>query len=111
MKQLLFIIGCTLAADFLKAQNVGIGTTAPAEKLKIKNAHRSTVKIGSNNFTDTSQLIFSNRDASSAGTDFLITSNQEQGLSLDQNQISVPIQTTLHLSLLQSIAKMQRNSF
>lgn len=65
----------------LFAQNVGIGTTTPAEKLEIKNAHRSTVKISSNNFTDTSQLIFSNRDGSSAGTDFLITSNQEQGLS------------------------------
>ena len=81
MKQLLLIIGCTLAAHFLTAQNIGIGTTTPAEKLEIKNSHRSTVKISSGNFTDTSQLIFSNRDGSSAGTDFLITSNQEQGLS------------------------------
>ena len=64
----------------LFGQNVGIGTTVPVEKLEIKNPLRSTLKISSNSYTDTSQLIFSNRDGSAAGTDFLITSKQEQGL-------------------------------
>lgn len=75
-------ISLLIAFPFMSfAQNVGIGTTAPAEKLEIKNPRRSTVKISSNSYTDTSQLIFSNRDGSAAGTDFLISSNQEQGLS------------------------------
>jgi hypothetical protein len=61
------------------AQNVGIGTIAPTEKLEIKNPLRSTLKISSTDFTDTTQLILSNR-AGTAGTDFSIKSIREEGL-------------------------------
>ncbi len=62
------------------AQNVGIGTTTPSSKLEIKSAVKSVVKISSNNFLDTSQLIFSNRNNSNQGTDMHVTSNRESGL-------------------------------
>ena len=72
---LLFII------PFLSmAQNVGIGTITPAEKLEVKSALRSTVKISSNNFIDTTELYLSNRNGSNQGTDFSIKSIREQGL-------------------------------
>jgi FG-GAP repeat len=65
---------------FAQAQNVGIGTTTPTEKLEIKNPLKSTVKISSDGFNDTAQLILSNRDNSNQGTDFLITARREQGV-------------------------------
>ena len=67
------------------AQNVGIGTTTPTTKLEIKNPIKSTVKISSNNFSDTSQLIFGNRNAANQGTDFRITSIQEDGLRVSSS--------------------------
>jgi len=63
------------------AQNVGVGTTTPAEKLEIKNPLRSTVKISAGSLADTTQLVFSNT-GSTAGfyTDFSIKSVREEGL-------------------------------
>lgn len=66
----------------LCAQNVGIGTAAPADKLEIRNPVRSAARISSNSYSDTSQLILSNRNASQQGTDFKFSSNAEQGLRL-----------------------------
>jgi hypothetical protein len=67
------------------AQNVGIGTTTPSSKLEIKNPIKSIVKISSNNFLDTSQLIFSNRNTSNQGTDMQLTSNRESGLRVSSS--------------------------
>ena len=67
------------------AQNVGIGTTTPTSRLEIKNPQKSTVKISSNNFSDTSQLIFSNRNTVNEGTDMQITSNRESGLRVSSS--------------------------
>ncbi len=63
-----------------QAQNVGIGTTTPTEKLEIKNPLRNTIKISSNNFTDTTELYLSNRNNSNQGTDFSIKNIREEGL-------------------------------
>jgi hypothetical protein len=65
--------------SFSQNQNVGIGTTTPVEKLEVKNALRSTLKISSNSYGDTTQLLLSNR-AGTAGTDFSIKSMREEGL-------------------------------
>lgn len=62
------------------SQNVGIGTTVPSEKLEIKNPLRTTVKISSASFDDTTELLFSNRNGINAGTDFSVKSVREQGL-------------------------------
>ncbi|MBL7740750.1 MAG: hypothetical protein JNK14_16140 [Chitinophagaceae bacterium] len=64
------------------AQNVGIGTATPAEKLEVRNGLRSTVKISSGSFNDTTGLLLSNRNGSNQGTDFSINSIREEGLFL-----------------------------
>jgi hypothetical protein len=66
--------------NFAVAQNVGIGTTTPAEKLEVKNPLRSTVRISSDNYIDTTQLLLRNRNSNNEGTDFSIKSIREQGL-------------------------------
>jgi hypothetical protein len=78
-KQLLLII--TLLPFMANAQNVGIGTSTPSEKLEIKNPLRSTLKISAGSLADTTQLILSN-SGSTAGfyTDFSIKSVKEEGL-------------------------------
>ncbi len=63
-----------------QAQNVGIGTATPTEKLEVKKALRSTLKISSAFYTDTTQLIFSNKFNPTIGLDFSITSKSEDGL-------------------------------
>jgi hypothetical protein len=63
------------------AQKVGIGTTTPTSTLEIKNPNLSVLKISSTKYSDTSQLIFSNR-TNIAGTDMLITSIKELGLRI-----------------------------
>ena len=65
--------------------NVGIGTTTPQAKLEVKNAGYSAIKIRSNNYTDTTRLILSNRNNSEAGTDFILSSNQETGLNISSS--------------------------
>lgn len=70
--------------NFSAAQNVGIGITTPTEKLEVKNALRSTVKVSSANFDDTTELILSNR-AGTFGTDFSLKSIREEGLFLSSN--------------------------
>ena len=80
MKKQFYFIILLLSPCFIQAQNVGIGTTTPTEKLEVKNPVRSTLKISSANFSDTTQLVLSNRDVINQGIDFLITSRREQGL-------------------------------
>lgn len=63
------------------SQNVGIGTNNPTAKLEINKAGKADLKLKSANFTDTTQIILSNRNGS-FGTDFIISSNQESGLRI-----------------------------
>ena len=77
----IFLLGTAMFCGiYAMAQNTGIGTATPSEKLEIKNASRAAVKVSGNGFGDTSQLIFSNRNVSQQGTDFKISSNAESGL-------------------------------
>jgi N-acetylneuraminic acid mutarotase len=65
----------------IHAQNVGIGTSTPTEKLEVKKALRSTLKISSGSLADTTQLILSNSGSTSGlHTDFSIKSISEDGL-------------------------------
>lgn len=75
----LFLLLCFSPLAAL-AQNVGIGTNTPQAKLEIRNSLKNTVRISTNAFTDTSELLFSNRNASGQGTDFLFRSVREEGL-------------------------------
>jgi hypothetical protein len=81
MKQIIAITFLLCTAQSF-AQNVGIGTTTPQASLEVKKAVRSTVQISSNSYNDSSSLIFSNRNPSNQGTDFVLSSNQEQGLRI-----------------------------
>jgi N-acetylneuraminic acid mutarotase len=77
----IFVAGVfVLFAVVVNAQNVGIGTATPTEKLEVKKALRSTLKISSGHYVDTTQLIFSNKFSPTIGTDFSITSIREDGL-------------------------------
>jgi hypothetical protein len=78
-KAILFNILFFIIINSIDAQNVGIGTTTPTEKLEVKNTGTSTIKISSGSLSDTSQLILSNRSAGQ-GTDFLIKNIREQGM-------------------------------
>jgi hypothetical protein len=78
----IFFVASTFSA---LSQNIGIGTSTPAQKLEVKNPLRSTVKITSANFTDTTELLLSNRDNTNAGTDFSIKSIREEGLLFSSN--------------------------
>jgi hypothetical protein len=62
------------------AQNVGIGTTTPTSNLEVKKAIKSTIRISSNDYTDTSQLIFSNVNPSNLGTEMRMTNITETGI-------------------------------
>jgi hypothetical protein len=62
------------------AQNVGIGTQTPTTTLEIKKELKSTLKISSNDFRDTSQLIFSNKTPGNLGTEMSITNISEEGI-------------------------------
>ena len=85
MKKLLLLLQILLFTQVTNAQNVGIGTTTPTSRLEIKNPQKSTVKISSNNFIDTSQLIFSNRNTANQGTDMQLTSNRESGIRVSSS--------------------------
>ena len=80
MKKIWFGLFSMVITVQLHAQNVGIGTTTPTEILELKRASRSTLKISSENFTDTSQLVLSNKNASNTGTEFRISAIRESGL-------------------------------
>jgi hypothetical protein len=80
--KLLFILATIVYCSVTTAQNVGIGTVTPLTKLEIKNPVKSTVRISSNGFGDTSQLTLSNRNASNQGTDFTFSANAETSLRL-----------------------------
>ncbi len=88
---LLSVLLMNLSTENLVAQNVGIGTVTPTEKLEIKNPLKSTVKISAGSLSDTTQLIFSNK-GSTAGlyTDFSIKSIRENGLFFS-SQSDVPV--------------------
>lgn len=81
MKKICFLL---LAAHGLWhitfSQNVGIGTISPQAKLEVKKPVKSDLKISSNDYKDTTQLIFSNRTAGNQGTDIILSSNRENGL-------------------------------
>src|SRR5262245_37665808 len=79
--QLLFILVLQTTVLNSFSQNVGIGTTSPSEKLEIRNPLRSTIKLSSNSFIDTTELLLSNRSIANQGTDFSIRSVREEGLS------------------------------
>lgn len=83
--KVLSIVFLSLLPCFLAAQNVGIGTTTPTEKLEIKNLLRSTLKISSNSFDDTTELLFSNRTIGNQGTSFSLKSIKEIGLFLSSS--------------------------
>jgi len=74
------LLTALLFSQLLIAQNVGIGTNNPQAKLEVRNPSKSGVKIRSNGFGDTTQLILSNRNALEQGTDFNLRSIQEDGL-------------------------------
>jgi hypothetical protein len=75
----------------IQAQNVGIGTATPTEKLEVKKALRSTLKISSGSYDDTTQLIFSNKINPTSGTDFSITSKREFGLFFSSSSPDLPL--------------------
>ena len=85
MKKLLLLLQILLFTQVTNAQNVGIGTNTPTTRLEIKTPQKSTVKISSNNFIDTSQLIFSNRNTANQGTDMQLTSNRESGIRVSSS--------------------------
>jgi len=85
MKKIFLFVGVAFLSSALIAQNVGIGTTTPTSRLEVKNPIKSTVKISSNNFVDTSQLIFSNRNSFNQGTDMQISNNRESGLRVSSS--------------------------
>jgi len=85
MKKIFLFVGVAFLSSALIAQNVGIGTTTPTSRLEVKNPVKSSVKISSNNFVDTSQLTFSNRNPSNQGTDMQITSIRETGLRVSSS--------------------------
>jgi FG-GAP repeat len=85
MKKITILVNILFFAINAFAQNVGIGTPTPTTILEVKKPIKSSVKISSTNYTDTSQLIFSNRDATNAGTDIILSSNQEFGLRFSSN--------------------------
>lgn len=74
--------GFTPSTTFLNNGNVGIGITTPISKLEVMNPLKSTIRISSTNYTDSSSLVLSNRTLSGAGTDFILSSNQETGLNI-----------------------------
>jgi hypothetical protein len=81
MKKMYSLLSILFWGASVFAQNVGIGTNAPSTRLEVKKPLKSTVKISTTDyFADTTQLIFSNRDAVNSGTDMLISSNKEEGL-------------------------------
>jgi hypothetical protein len=80
MKKISTLVSILFFTINVFAQNVGIGTTTPNTILEVKKPLKSTVKISSTDFYDTTQLIFSNRTPTDAGTDILVSSNQEEGL-------------------------------
>jgi hypothetical protein len=78
MKSIFIFLLFTL--NVATAQNIGIGTTTPAEKLEVKSALRCTLNFSSNSYVDTTELLLSNRTSSLLGTDFSIKNIREEGL-------------------------------
>ena len=76
----IFIILFISFPVLLIAQNVGIGTNTPSAKLEVKNSLLSRLKVSSTFYTDTTEMVFSNRDNSNQGTDFSIKAVREEGL-------------------------------
>jgi hypothetical protein len=80
MKRILWVTCFCTAAAFVNGQNVGIGTTIPQEKLEVRNSLRATLKVSSNNLSDTTELLLSNKISNVTGTDFSLKSVREEGL-------------------------------
>ncbi|HMJ46473.1 MAG TPA: hypothetical protein VK498_04045, partial [Ferruginibacter sp.] len=58
------------------------GVSAPIAKLEVMNPGKSAIQISSTNYTDTARIVLSNRTLFGAGTDFIVSSNQETGLNI-----------------------------
>ncbi|MEO7461925.1 MAG: hypothetical protein ABIT96_04310, partial [Ferruginibacter sp.] len=82
MKRLFLSTIIYIISSNAQSQNVGIGITTPIAKLEVMNPIKSTIRISSTNYTDTSSLVLSNRTLFGAGTDFILSSNQETGLNI-----------------------------
>jgi hypothetical protein len=79
MKKISTLVSILFFATSVFAQNVGVGTTSPSSNFEVKKAIKSTIKVSTTDYVDTSQLIFSNKSGI-IGTDMLISSNRESGL-------------------------------
>jgi FG-GAP repeat len=96
MKKFYSLLSILFFTAYAYAQNVGIGTTTPSTRLEVKKPIKSTVKISSESFNDTTQLIFSNKTTSNAGTDMIISSNREEGLRISsQSDITTQVKDTI----------------
>lgn len=81
MKQSLALISLLIfCINSVLAQNVGVGTVTPADKLEVKNPLRSTLRISSGSYDDTTEVLLRNRNGSNQGTDFSIKNIREEGL-------------------------------
>jgi hypothetical protein len=99
MKKVINFFTFLTASLSVIAQNVGIGTTTPSEKLEVKNNLRSTLKISSASFNDTTQLLLSNRTVGNAGTDFSVKNMSEDGLYFS-SQSDLPQNTANNILVL-----------
>lgn len=80
MKNAFILIFILLVFLESNSQNVGIGISNPSEKLEVKNPLRSTVKVSSGSYTDTTSLELANRDGLNQGTSFHLSARREEGL-------------------------------
>ncbi|WP_462255551.1 hypothetical protein [Ferruginibacter sp.] len=103
MKKQLYLFVVLFFPLFIQAQNVGIGTITPTEKLEIKNPLRSTLKMSSNSTSDTTELQLSNKTVNGFGTfytDFSIKSVREEGLFFSSSSDFGPNNATNSLVIL-----------
>lgn len=85
MEKIILIVGMAFLSNVLLAQNVGIGTNTPTSTLEVKKPIKSIVKISSNGFDDSTQLILSNRNTGNLGTDMQLTSIRETGIRISSS--------------------------
>jgi hypothetical protein len=85
MKKSCILLSISFIAANVFAQNVGIGTLTPTANLEVKKPLKSTLKISSNSFTDTSEIVFSNKNIANEGTDMRLTHIKETGIRISSN--------------------------
>ena len=82
--------GATTTTHFLANGNVGIGTATPQASLEVNKPVNAAIKIRSGSLSDTTMLIFSNRNTSETGTDFILASNRETGFNVSSTSDFAP---------------------